>query len=116
MDQKVPLEQILAAIPAQRQCELKKKISDAHLAKIAKDLIKWKSVCTNLGISEAEEKAIEGDNKEVDVQRYLHTACFFYRDYYAGIHTVLIRRAGKQPIPFCMVPIFRDECSYVLKL
>ena len=73
MDQKVPLEQILAAIPPQRRCELNQKISDAHLAEIAKDLINWKSVCTNLGISEAEEKAIEEDNKEVDVRRYLHS-------------------------------------------
>ena len=80
MDKKVPLEQILAAIPPQRRCELNHKISDAHLAEIAKDLINWRSVCTNLGISEAEEKAIEEDNKEVDVQRYHIELLSFYRD------------------------------------
>ena len=82
MDQKVPLEQILAAIPPQRRCELNQKISDAQLAEIAKDLINWRSVCTNLGISEGEENAIEEDNKEVDMRRYLHRAfvLLIYRD------------------------------------
>ena len=71
MDPKVPLEQMLDAIPAQR---LDQKVDDAHLAEIARKLISWKSVCTNLGINEAEEKAIEEENKEVYVQRYLHGA------------------------------------------
>ena len=66
MDPKVPLEQLLASIPQQR---LDQKVGDAHLAEISRDLTKWRSVCTSLRISEAEEKAIEEENKEVDVQR-----------------------------------------------
>ena len=69
---RVSLEQMLAAIPQQRRCELDKKVGDVHLAEIARDLTNWKLVCTNLVISEAEEKAIEEENKEVDVRRYLH--------------------------------------------
>ena len=71
MDPKVPLKLMLAAIPARR---LDQKVDDAHLAEIARKLINWKSVCTNLGITEAEEKAIEEENKEVDARRYLHGA------------------------------------------
>ena len=44
-------------------------ISDVHLAKIAGELIDWKSVCTNLGISEAEEAAIEEENRRADARR-----------------------------------------------
>ena len=74
MDPKFSLEQMLAAIPPRRRCELVQKVSNAHLAEIARELINWKSVCTNLGINEAEEKAIEEENKEVDARRYLHRA------------------------------------------
>ena len=62
---------MLAAIPPQR---LNQKVDDAHLGEIARKLINWKSMCTNLAINEAEEKAIEEENKEVDVRRYLHRA------------------------------------------
>ena len=78
MDPKVSLEQMLAVIPQQRRCELNQKVGDAHLAEIARELINWKSICTNLGINEAEEKAIEEENKEVDVRRYLHRAFVLY--------------------------------------
>ena len=78
MDPKISLEQMLAAIPQQRRCELDQKVSDAHLAEIARELTNWKSVCTNLRISEAEEKAIEEENKEVDVRRYLQRAFVLY--------------------------------------
>ena len=71
MDPKVSLEQMLAAIPPQRQCELNQKVGDTHLAEVARKLINWNSVCTYLGISEADEKAIEEENK-VDMRRYLH--------------------------------------------
>ena len=62
---------MLAAIPPQR---LNQKVDDAHLGEIARKLTNWKSMCTNLAINEAEEKAIEEENKEVDVRRYLHRA------------------------------------------
>ena len=71
MDPKLSLEQMLAVIPEERQCELDQKVSDAHLAEISRELIHWKSVCTNLRINEAEEKAIEEENKEADTRRYL---------------------------------------------
>ena len=71
MDSKLSLEQMLHAIPPQR---LDQKVNDTHLAEIARKLIKWKSVCTDLGINEAEEKEIEEENKEVDARRYLHKA------------------------------------------
>ena len=70
MDQS-SLEQMLAAIPPQR---LDQKVNDTHFAEIARKLIKWKSVCTDLGINEAEEKEIEEENKDVDARRYLHKA------------------------------------------
>ena len=71
MDSKLSLEQMLAAIPPQR---LDQKVDDTHLGEIARKLIDWKSVCTDLAINEAEEKAIEEENKEVDARRYLHKA------------------------------------------
>ena len=69
MDSKLSLEQMLDAIPPQR---LDQKVNDTHLGEIARKLIDWKSVCTYLAIDEAEEKAIEEENKEVAAQRYLH--------------------------------------------
>lgn len=74
MDPKLSLEQMLASIPQERQCELNQKVSDAHMAEISRKLTNWKSVCTDLGINEAEEKAIEEENKEVDMRRYLYRA------------------------------------------
>ena len=103
MDPKVSLEQLLAAVPQQR---LDQKVGDAHLAEISRDLTNWKSVCTNLGISEAEEKAIEEENKEVDVRRYLHRprafidrTCVCVAVNYAGRHNrtqTTSRRSGRE--------------------
>ena len=72
MENQPSLEQMLAAIPPQRLRELKQKVGDTQLAEVARKLINWNSVCTYLGISEADEKAIEEENKEVDMRRYLH--------------------------------------------
>ena len=69
MDSKLSLEQMLAAAPPKI---LDQKVDDTHLAEIARKLIKWKSVCTDLRINEAEEKEIEEENKDVDARRYLH--------------------------------------------
>ena len=68
MASKLALERMLAAIPPQI---LDQKVDDTHLGEIARKLIDWKSVCA---ISEAEEKAIEEENKEADARRYLHRA------------------------------------------
>ena len=78
MDPKVSLEQMLAAIPPQSQCQ---KVSGAHLAEISRELTSWKLVCTNLEISEAEEKAIEEENKEVAMRRYDRAFVLFHRTY-----------------------------------
>ena len=67
---KASLEQILATIPLEGQRILDQKVSDIHLDEIARALINWKSVCTKLGISEAEEEAIKEDNGSTDEQRY----------------------------------------------
>ena len=75
VDSKLSLEQMLDAIPPQR---LDQKVNDTHLGEIARKLIDWKSVCTDLAIKEAEEKAIEEENKEVDARRYLHKFLSFY--------------------------------------
>ena len=72
---KASLEQILATIPSQNKSMLEQKVSDNHLDEIAKALINWRSVCTKLGISEAEEKAIEEDNKEADMRKYVGLLC-----------------------------------------
>ena len=69
--QKVSLDQMLATIPPQSQRTLNEKIDDTYLAVIASALIDWKSACIILNISEAEEKAIEEDNKTADTRRYL---------------------------------------------
>ena len=63
------LMQMLANLPRVSQRMLDQTISDVHLAKIAGELINWKSVCTNLRISEAEEAAIEEENRTADVRR-----------------------------------------------
>ena len=65
---KVSLDEILAAIPTQSQGVLDQKVRDIHLAEIAKAMTCWQSVCTYLGITEAEEAAIEGN---IDVQRFV---------------------------------------------
>ena len=63
------LQHMLATIPPQSQQLLDQTVSDTHLAEIARALIDWKSVCTNLGISEAEEAAIEEENQRADARR-----------------------------------------------
>ena len=63
------LDQMLATIPSQQSLDMK--VSDNHLAKIAKALINWKSVCANLGISEVEEEAIKEENSKTDARRYV---------------------------------------------
>ena len=66
---KASLDQMLATIPSQQSLDMM--VSDNHLSKIAKALINWKSVCTNLGISEAEEEAIKEENSKTDARRYV---------------------------------------------
>ena len=66
---KPSLQQVLATIPPLSQRMLDKRVSDTHLAEIARELIDWKSVCTKLGISEAEEAAIEEENQRTDARR-----------------------------------------------
>ena len=72
---KASLQQILATIPPQSRSMLDQKVSDNHLDEIAKALISWRSVCSKLGISEAEEKVIEEDNKGENVRRYVDLSC-----------------------------------------
>ena len=67
---KASLEQILATIPLEGQRILDQKVNDIHLDEIAGSLIKWKSVCTKLTISEAEEEAIQEENRTTDERRY----------------------------------------------
>ena len=67
---KASLEQILATIPLEGQRILDQKVSDIHLDKIAGSLINWKSVCTKLTISEADEEAIKEENRSADERRY----------------------------------------------
>ena len=62
------LDQILATIPPQG---LDRKVSDIHLAEIATALINWREVCTNLGIKQADEVAIEEENKTADARRFV---------------------------------------------
>ena len=69
------LDQILATIPPQNRPLLDQKISDIHLANIAKSLISWKSVCSHLGITEPEEEAIEEENRTADSRRYVGRPC-----------------------------------------
>ena len=67
---KASLEQMLATIPLEGRRILDQKVSDIHLDEIARTLINWKSVCTKLGINEAEEEAIKDENRSTDEQRY----------------------------------------------
>ena len=66
---KTSLNNLLATIPSQTL--LDQNVSDLYLADIAKKLTNWKSVCSYLGLSEAEEKAIEEDHKKTNVRRYV---------------------------------------------
>ena len=65
------LQQMLATIPPQSQRILNHKVSDAHLAEIARALIDWRSVCAILEISEADEAAIKEENPTTDARRYV---------------------------------------------
>ena len=65
------LEQMLATIPSHSQRILDEKVNDTHLAEIARALIHWNSVCTMLGISEADEAAIKEENQTTDARRYV---------------------------------------------
>lgn len=62
------LDQMLATIPPQG---LDRKVSDIHLAEIATALINLRKVCTNLGIKQADEVAIEEENKTADARRFV---------------------------------------------
>ena len=73
--QKATLEQVLATIPQQSLSRLDEKVSDIHLEEIARKLIKWESVCTNLGINEADEEAIKEENPTTDARRYVGLYC-----------------------------------------
>ena len=68
---KASLEQMLATIPQHNLSTLDQMVNDPNLEKIARALINWKAVCTNLGISEAEEEAIKEENPGVDARRYV---------------------------------------------
>ena len=65
------LEQMLATLPSCSQRMLDEKVNDTHLAEIARGLIDWNSVCTMLGISEADEAAIKEENQTADARRYV---------------------------------------------
>ena len=69
--QEASLDQMLITIPPQGQEKLDQKISDVHLAEIARALTNWESVCSNLGISEPEEEVIKEENRRADAQRYV---------------------------------------------
>ena len=68
---KASLEEMLATIPHQSRSTLDQTVSDGNLAKIARELTNWKSVGADLGISKAEEEAIEEDNRGTDARRYV---------------------------------------------
>ena len=68
---KASLEEMLAIIPQHNLSMLDQKVNDANLMKIASALVKWRTVCTDLRITEAEEEAITQENPGVDAQRYV---------------------------------------------
>ena len=72
---KASLEEILETIPPQNRSIVDRKVSDNHLDEIAKALINWKSICSKLGISEAEEEAIKEENERADARRYVGLLC-----------------------------------------
>lgn len=76
--QRVSLDQILAIIPPQSLSMLDQKVNDAHLAEIAKELANWESVCTYLGIREAEEEVIREENDKTEARRYFCPCSIIY--------------------------------------
>ena len=66
---------------------LDRKVSDIHLAEIATALINWREVCTNLGIKQADEVAIEEENKTANARRFV---------------VVLLQNAGNSVYETCM--------------
>ena len=78
------LEQMLATIPPEGQRILDQKVSDIHLDEIARALIDWKSVCTKLGISEADEDAIKEENQRAENRRYVDFSLYLNSSSYTG--------------------------------
>ena len=68
---KASLEEMLATIPHRSRSTLDQTVSDSNLVKIARELTNWKLAGANLGISEANEEAIEEDNRGTDARRYV---------------------------------------------
>ena len=66
--QRPSLQQMLATFSP---LMLDQTVSDAHLSVIATALVNWRSVCSNLGISVAEEAAIKEENQTADTRRYI---------------------------------------------
>ena len=68
---KASLEEMLATIPHQSRSTLDQTVSDSDLVKIARELTNWKLAGAYLGISKADEEAIEEDNRGTDARRYV---------------------------------------------
>ena len=65
-------EELLRAVPEEKQHLLDSKVEEYQLAEIAINLTRWQEVVPYLGLKEAEETAIEGNHDTVERRRLAH--------------------------------------------
>lgn len=67
------LEELERKVPEESRHLLDHKVGDYHLAEIAKNMIDWQGVITYLGLNEAEENAIQENNRTAEQRRLVYT-------------------------------------------
>ena len=72
-------EELLCAVPQEKQHLLDGKVEDYQLAKIAKNITHWQEVAPYLGLTEAEETAIEENNNTAERRRFVSFVCSYHR-------------------------------------
>lgn len=67
------LDELERKVPEESRHLLDHKVGDYHLAEIAKNIIDWQEVTTYLGLTEAEEAAIQENNCTAEQKRLVYT-------------------------------------------
>ena len=68
-------EELLRAVPEDKQHRLDSKVGEYQLAEIAINLTQWQDIVPYLGLKEAEETAIEGNHDTVERRRLVPCVC-----------------------------------------
>ena len=62
-------DELLSAVPQEKQHLLNGKVEDYQLAEIAKNITHWQEIAPYLGLTEAEETAIKENNDTAEKRR-----------------------------------------------